>query len=133
VEESSEPRDPVASRRASQRGLSALEAGRIEEAKGEFERAVAADSRNVVAIGGLAEVAFERARYEEAAYYANRACRLTSRSTKYLMLLADSSFRIDRYSDALKAYQRAKALDPSIEGIDARIRMVEAKLGKPPK
>jgi tetratricopeptide (TPR) repeat protein len=132
-EETSEPRDPVASRRAVQRGQAAIEAGRIEEAKGEFERAVAADSRNVVAIGGLAEVAFERAKYEEAAYFASRACRLNSRSTKYFMLLADSSFRLFRYADALNAYQRARSLDPSIAGIDTRIKNVQAKLGRFPK
>jgi serine/threonine protein kinase len=131
-EDAAEPRDPAASRRAAQLGQEALEAGRFEEAKAEFERAVAADSRNVTAIGGLAEVAFERARYEEAAYYANRAVRL-NRSTKYLMLLADSSFRIGRFSDALVAYQRAKNMDPSIEGIDTRIKNVQAKLGRIPK
>jgi serine/threonine protein kinase len=132
-EEADEPRDPVASRIAAQRGVQVMGEGRLDQAKAEFERAVAADSRNVTAIGGLAEVAFERAKYEEAAYYAGRACRLTPRSTKYLVLLADASFKIGRLSDALKFYNRARALDPTIVGIDARIKNAQTRLGALPK
>jgi hypothetical protein len=133
VEEVGEPRDPVASRLAAQRGVQVMGEGRLEEAKAEFERAVAADSRNVTAIGGLAEVAFERAKYEEAAYYAQRAIRLNSRSTRYLVLLADASFKISRFSDALKFYNRAKQMDPGIVGIDDRIKKVQERLGAIPK
>jgi tetratricopeptide (TPR) repeat protein len=132
-EEAGEPRDPAASRMASQRGQQAYAEGRYEEAKAEYERAVAADSRNVAAIGGLADVAFEGARYEEAAYYARRACQLTPRSTRYLVLLADASFKIHRYSDALRFYNRAKTIDPTIEGIDVRITNAQSKLGALPK
>jgi serine/threonine protein kinase len=129
-EESTELRDPVASRQAAQRGKEALDSGRLEEAKVEFERAVAADPRNVMAIGGLADVAFERSDYSNAAYFASRVCRFSPRSTKYWTLQGDASFKLGRLSDALSCYQRARSIDPELEGLDERIKMVQERLGR---
>jgi tetratricopeptide (TPR) repeat protein len=130
AEDVAELRDPAASRQAAQRGREALDSGRLEEAKAEFERAVAADPRNVIAIGGLADVAYERSHYADAAYFASRVCRLSPRSTKYWKLQGDASFKLGRLSDALNFYQRARAIDPELEGLDERIKMVQEKLGK---
>jgi tetratricopeptide (TPR) repeat protein len=133
TEEAGEPRDPAASRQAVQRGREALDSGRIEEAKVEFERAVAADSRNGTAIAGLADVTYELSDYNNAAYYAHRAARFNPRATKYLVLEGDASFKLGRWSDALGCYQRAQKIDPATEGLDDRIKNVLAKLGRLPK
>ncbi len=123
-------RDSEGSRQASERGFAALAAGQIQRAKTEFEVAVDADPRNASAIGGLAEVAFERARYDDALRMARKATRLSPRNSKYLLLVGDSSFKLARYPDALKAYQRAQALDPSDAEVSARLSRMSARLGQ---
>jgi serine/threonine protein kinase len=125
-----EDTDPEAARAAAAAGVQLLKEGRIDEAKTEFERAVAADSRNAVGIAGLAEVAFERSQYPRAAILAERASRLDRRNKRNWMVLGHSSVRIGSYSTALAAYQRAQKLDPAIEDIDAHIKSVQAKLAE---
>src|SRR5262249_56151750 len=95
--DSSAPRDPAASRRASDAGAAAMARGRLADAEEAFTKAVRADSTNAVAVGGLAEVAFERARYSEALDYARRASHLAPKSPKYLVATGDAYFKLLRY------------------------------------
>jgi tetratricopeptide (TPR) repeat protein len=125
------PRDKVASAEAAQRGRAAFDSGRYEQARADFERAVAMDQRNAMALAGLAAVQFERAKYEEAAYFAGRAARLLPKSAKNFRILADASFRLARYSDALRAYERVKALEPDNTEIDVPLQKVRNLLGQP--
>ena len=76
--------------------------GRLAEAEEAFTRAVRADSTNAVAVGGLAEVAFERARYSDALDYARRAARLAPKRPKYLVATGDAYFKLLRYDEALR-------------------------------
>jgi tetratricopeptide (TPR) repeat protein len=131
AEKGDRPRDPSASREAALRGRAALEAGAYEQARTDFERAIALDQRNVVALAGLAAVQFERAKYEEAAYFAARAARGLPKSTSNFMVLGKASFRLARYSDALRAYERVKALDPTNEEVEALLSKVRRLLGQP--
>ncbi len=124
------PRDPVASRRASEAGTAAMTRGRLGDAEQAFTRAVRADATNAVAVGGLAEVAFERAQYTEALDYARRASRLAPRASKYLVETGDAYFKLLRYDDALAAYQKAAALAPRDAAIKSRVERVRAKMGK---
>ena len=83
-------------------------------------RSAGADSTNAVAVGGLAEVAFERARYSDAMDFARRAARLAPKTPKYLVLAGDAYFKLLRYDDALRSYEKARALapPPAVETID---------------
>jgi Flp pilus assembly protein TadD len=91
---------------------------------------VRADSTNAVAVGGLAEVAFERARYSEALDYARRAARLAPKNPKYLVETGDAYFKLLRYDEALASYDKASALAPRDAAIKNRLERVRAKMGK---
>jgi tetratricopeptide (TPR) repeat protein len=123
------PRDPAASQKFATIGQAALLRGRLSEAEEAFNRAIRADSTNPVAVGGLAEVAFEHARYAEALDYARRASRLAPQSSKYLVVLGDAYFKLLRYDEAQATYQKARALAPKDDGIKSRLERVQAKLG----
>jgi len=127
--ESAAPRDSAASQKAAAAGQAALARGRLSEAEDAFNRAVRADSTNPIAVGGLAEVAFEHARYAEALDYARRASRLAPQSSKYLVVLGDAYFKLLRYDEAKATYQKARALAPKDEGIKTRLDRVQSKLG----
>jgi tetratricopeptide (TPR) repeat protein len=113
-----------------QRGRAALADGRVVPARAEFELALAADPRNVAALDGLTATVFELSKYDEVVFFANRAIRLGTRSAETYRYLGMASFRLSRLSDAFRAYQRAKALDPTLPGIDAEINAVRTKMGK---
>jgi serine/threonine protein kinase/tetratricopeptide (TPR) repeat protein len=124
------PRDPAASRTAAEAGTSAMARGRLAEAEVAFTKAVRADAQNAVAVGGLAEVAFERARYSDAMDFARRAARLAPKSPKYFVLAGDAYFKLLRYDDALRSYEKARALVPQDDEVKSRLERVLAKIGK---
>jgi serine/threonine protein kinase/tetratricopeptide (TPR) repeat protein len=124
------PRDAAASQRAAEAGLAAMARGRLAEAEEAFTRAVRADSTNAVAVGGLADVAFERARYSDALDYARRASHLAPRNTKYLILIGDAYFKLLRYDEAVASYEKARALAPRDEAVKSRLERVEAKINR---
>jgi tetratricopeptide (TPR) repeat protein len=123
------PRDPAASHRATEAGTAAMARGRLADAEEAFMRAVRADSTNAVAVGGLAEVAFERARYSEALDYARRASKLAPKTPRYLVETGDAYFKLLRYDEALASYDKAAALAPRDGAIKSRLERVRAKLG----
>jgi tetratricopeptide (TPR) repeat protein len=125
----SAPRDSAVSQRFAAAGQAALQRGLLADAEEAFNRAIRADSTNPIAVGGLAEVAFEHARYAEALDYARRASRLAPSSSRYLVVLGDSYFKLLRYDDAQATYQKARALAPKDDGIKSRLERVQAKLG----
>ena len=89
-----------------------------------------ADSTNATAVGGLAEVAFERARYSDALDYARRASRLAPKNPKYLVATGDAYFKLLRYDEALASYDKAAALAPRDAAIKSRMDRVRSKMGK---
>jgi tetratricopeptide (TPR) repeat protein len=123
------PRDTATSQKAAAAGQAAMARGRLGDAEEAFNRAIRADSTNPVAVGGLAEVAFEHARYAEALDYARRASRLAPQSPRYLIVLGDAYFKLLRYDEAQATYQKARALAPKDDGIKSRLERVQAKLG----
>jgi tetratricopeptide (TPR) repeat protein len=123
-------RDPAAARQYVQRGRAALEEGRFGPARSEFERALAADPRNAAALDGLTATVFELSNYEEVVHFATRAIRVGTRSADTYHYLGMASFRLGRLSDALRAYQKAKVLNPGMAGLDSDIRTVRGKLGE---
>jgi tetratricopeptide (TPR) repeat protein len=123
------PRNPAISRAAAEVALAALNRGKLDEAESAFRKAVRADSLNPVAVGGLAEVAFERARYTEALDFGRRASKLAPRSPRYLTIIGDSYFKLLRFDDARAAYERALALAPRDDLLQSRMQRVKARLG----
>ncbi len=128
IDDPDAPRDPAASRAAAEAGAAAMARGRLTEAEAAFTRAVRADAQNAVAVGGLAEVAFERAHYSDAMDFARRASRLAPRSPKYLALAGDAYFKLLRYDDALRSYEKALALSPASDEIKNRLERVRSKI-----
>jgi tetratricopeptide (TPR) repeat protein len=103
--------------------------GRLADAEEAFTKAVRADSTNAAAVGGLAEVAFERARYSDALDYARRASHLAPKSSKYLVETGDAYFKLLRYDEALASYDKASTLAPHDPGIKSRVDRVKARMG----
>jgi tetratricopeptide (TPR) repeat protein/tRNA A-37 threonylcarbamoyl transferase component Bud32 len=124
------PRNPVASRSATEAGRAALAKGFLDDAESAFRRAVRADPLNAVAVGGMAEVAFERARYADALEYARRATRLAPRAGRLLTILGDCYFRLLRYDEARAAYQKALELSPRDAQLKSRLDRVKASTGE---
>lgn len=121
-------RDPRASRAAQAEGQGFLQGARLDDAEAAFNRAVAADHTNAVAITGLAEVAFERARYEDALQYARQAAKLAPRSAEAHRLMGDAYFKLLRYRDAEAEYRAAQKLVPNDEKTANRLRLLETKI-----
>ena len=85
---------------------------------------------NAAAVGGMAEVSFERARYTEALDYGRRALRLAPRSTRLLTIVGDCYFKLLRYDEARAAYQKALAISPQDSQLKSRIQRVKASIGE---
>jgi tetratricopeptide (TPR) repeat protein len=124
------PRNPNASRAAVENGREALSKGWLDDAEADFRRAVRADPVNAAAVGGMAEVSFERARYTEALDYGRRALRLAPRSTRLLTIVGDCYFKLLRYDEARAAYQKALAISPQDGQLKNRLQRVKASLGE---
>jgi tetratricopeptide (TPR) repeat protein/tRNA A-37 threonylcarbamoyl transferase component Bud32 len=124
------PRNPQVSRASAEEGRAALAKGWLDQAEVAFRRAIRADPLNPVAVGGMAEVAFERARYAEALDYGRRATRLAPRSTRLLTILGDSYFKLLRFDEARAAYQKALQLSPKDAQLQSRIQRVKASVGE---
>jgi tetratricopeptide (TPR) repeat protein len=132
VEPASEemPRNPNASRLAAEAGREAMTKGWLDEAEAAFRRSIRADPLNAVAVGGMAEVAFERARYAEALDYGRRAIRLAPRSTHLLTIVGDSYFKLLRYDEARATYQKALEISPKDAQLKSRIQRVKVSVGE---
>lgn len=124
------PRNPKAAAAAVRRGRAAMARGDLADAETAFSQAVRADPLDGAAVGGMAQVAFERARYVEALDFARRATRLAPKAAGGHLVLGDAYFRLLRFSEALNAYQTAeKLLGPKTPQVAARIERVKARLG----
>jgi hypothetical protein len=120
--------DSAAARALVQRGLHAMEGGRIKQAADEFQKATLADPTNGAAWLGLSEVAFQDSRYVDALEHARKAARYAPRAARSHEALGLSAFKLGRYQEALRAYERARALDPRNPGIADEITRVKMKL-----
>ncbi len=59
------------------------------------------------------------------------AVRWSPGDPEMVVALADALFRARRLPEAVRDYRRAKALDPEMRGLDARIRAAEAQMASP--
>ncbi len=122
-------RDSGAAAEAVRAGEAALRAGRLADAESAFNRGVRADAQSAAAVGGLAQVAFERAQYPNALDYARRAAKLAPGSATYQLVLGDAYFKLLRYADAQSAYEKASSLGKGKDAqVNARLERVKLKL-----
>ncbi len=112
------------------KGKQAMAAGRFDEARSSFERAVAIDRGAHAAFAGLAEVAHNRADFSGAVLAAKRAVALAPRSAAYRLTLARAYYKIMRYDDAIQQWQKVLELDPKNASAKTNIEMAKSKLGR---
>ncbi len=120
-------REPAVARDLVQQAEAALTRGDRSGAEVLFNRALAADRRNLDALDGLANIAFQGSRYAQSVRLLERAIKLGSRSSRRWISLGDAYFKTLRYPDARKAYARAQALGNREAA--GRLAKVDKKLG----
>ncbi|HWB75787.1 MAG TPA: tetratricopeptide repeat protein, partial [Nannocystaceae bacterium] len=121
-------RDPAGAAREAAAGTQALRSGQLGVASSAFHRALQLDRRNAAALGGLAELHFERSEYRDAERFAARATAVTPRASALWILLGDARVKLLRYDDARAAYDKANALGASSAA--SRIARLDRLVGK---
>lgn len=125
------PRDKAGAAEAVKTGQTAMANGNLAAAETAFNKGLRADPFSGDAVGGLAEVAFERANYTAALDLARRATRLSPKSLKPHMVLGDAYFKLLRFVEAKAAYEAATQLPGGRNSqIAARLERVNAKLSQ---
>ena len=108
-------------------GMAAFKKGQFDTAEGLFHRALGEYRRNAKALGGLAELYFERGSYQKALSYASKAVSAAPRSGKYRIVLGDAYFKTYAYESARREYEKAKDLGhPSAS---KRLSQLDKRLG----
>ncbi len=123
------PRDERAAEAAVRIAQAAMARGDLKGAEAAFSQALRADPLSADAVGGLAEVAFERADYTYALDLGRRATRLAPQVAKPHIVLGDAYFKLLRFAEAKTAYQTAeKLLGGKNAQVAARLERVNARL-----
>jgi len=128
-EDPSEPvrRSPKRARALATEGMSAFRRGDFERSEALFHQALVHDRRNATALGGLAELHFERGSYQKAVQFGSKAVRAAPRRGKYRIVLGDAYFKTLSYQRARREYEKAKALGAA--SASARLAQLDARLG----
>ncbi|MEX1365599.1 MAG: hypothetical protein AB1Z98_20900, partial [Nannocystaceae bacterium] len=108
-------------------GKVALAGGKLESAAERFEQALGRDRRNVAALAGLRDVAFERGEYSSSVSFGERVIRIRANDAGHRLALGDAYLKVLRYRDALAQYERAQALGES--RADWRVAKLRKQLG----
>jgi len=120
-------RDPSRAAELADEGVAALRAGKRSQAESLFHQAIAYDSRNAKALGGLSDVYFDTGASQKAVLYAEKAVHAASKNAGYRIKLGDAYYAVLRYRDALEQYEKAKSLGSS--SASGRIAKAKAKVG----
>ena len=107
--------------------MTALAAGRRNDAKNLFDQAISYDSRNAMALMGLSDVYFDTGSNQKAVLYAEKAVKAAPKNSNYRIKLGDAYYKVLLYRDALEQYEKAKSLGSS--KADSRIDKAKAKTG----
>jgi len=120
--------DPDRAADLAKQGMAAFRKGKFDAAEGLFHQALGAYRRNAKALGGLAELHFERGSYQKALSYASKAVAAAPRSGKYRIVLGDAYFKTYAYESARREYEKAKDLGhPSAS---KRLSQLDSRLGR---
>lgn len=119
--------DPARADDLAKQGMAAFKKGQFDAAEGLFHRALGEYRKNAKALGGLAELYFERGSYQKALSYASKAVSASPRTGKYRIVLGDAYFKTSAYESARREYEKAKDLGhPSAS---KRLSQLDKRLG----
>jgi len=93
-----------------------------------LRQALARDSANLYALGGLGSLALSRHRFGEALVLGRRARRLSASTARTYGVIGDALLELGRYKQAFRAYDRMAALKPSLSAY-ARVSHARELLG----
>jgi len=98
-----------------QMGQTNLRDGDVLGAAGNFNKALALDPNNSVAVLGLGEIALEQGSYQAAIGHLKRATRLASKNARAWTLLGEAYLNSGDKGQAASAFKQALKLDPGSE------------------
>ena len=102
------------------------------KSEGALRRALALDSKDYLAVSGLASLAASRHRFREALALGERARELNPDSARPYGVIGDALVELGRYRDAFKAFDTMTRLRPSLSAY-ARISYGRELLGRTAK
>ena len=123
-----QPELPVAGSLHRFMGIAWQEMGRPEAAAKQYERAVRIDPRDTEALDRLAMVRFKQQRYEEALALYRTMIEINPDSAQTHSNLGTSYYYLDRPADALRSFERALSLDPTLESARTGLEQVRKAL-----
>jgi tetratricopeptide (TPR) repeat protein len=97
------------------RGNECLGAGKLEDARGWYEKAIAADGSSVSAYVNLGFVLSEQGRYPEAAEHLRKALELAPQNADALFLMGTVSRQQNQVEEAIGYLKRTLAVQPQLE------------------
>lgn len=99
--------------RIARSGRAAFRRGQDDKARLLYEQALGVDARNLMALSGLRDIAFDRGDFGQAVRYGKRAVRVSPRRASEHSRLGDAYYKTARYDLAVKHYRRAVKLGSS--------------------
>ena len=109
-------------------GQAARELGLLDAAGEHLEHAVRLDPRDTAAIDLLARLRFEQRRYEDALGLFRRLAERYPDNAQVHANLGATLYYLDRVDEAVASYERALALDPSLEAARAALEQVRPRV-----
>ena len=92
--------------------------GRMETAEEHYARALEIDARNAKALDSLAVLRFRQRRYEEALGLYETLIEIGDANARVHANMGAALYNLDRPDEALRSFDRALSLDPTLTGTD---------------
>ncbi|HEV8324484.1 MAG TPA: tetratricopeptide repeat protein, partial [Myxococcota bacterium] len=123
-------RDPARAKALLAKGDARLAEGKLADARQAYLAALGADARSAAALGGLADVAYERSDWTRAVLLAKRAVALAPRAVAYRMALARAFYKLMRYDDAIAQWKKVLEIEPGHPAAKKNIALARELTGR---
>ena len=114
-------------------GQAAEELDRLGQAVNHYQKAVEIDSRDVSAIDRLARLHFGQGRYAEAHRLYSALVEIQPDSAQTNSNLGAALYHLGRTADAIRSFERALSLDPTLEAARTGLEQLRTKTPRPPR